>query len=153
MDRKASLVAALKAVLYGSLVGAAIPTAITTIVATGMASDGFSDGGVIVLLVVTPFLICLAAGLGGFIFLGIPFTLLLRRLDMETGANYGVGGAAVGAGALMLGSWLIDADMFGALLFSFFGIVTGGAIGYFWWRFGRRPVVEATSAETAEVFL
>ncbi len=51
----------------------------------------------------------------------------------------------------MLAFTVVRACM-GSLIFAVFGTITGGAVGHFWWRWGRKPIVETTDADTAAIF-
>lgn len=152
MTRMASLIAGVKAVASGSLIGTSLLTAVALIGGLTMLSNGGESVSSGLLVILLPFLIGAAGAAIGLVVIGLPLTWWLRRRRSESAAAYTLVGALAGGGLPALwGLALTQLGIFSIVL-GFFGMLTGTATGYFWWRFARKPVVEGAGEEVAEVF-
>ena len=152
MTNMASFIAALKAIALGSLVGVSIPSLATLYAGGSMLLAGSESPLGALLIIAFPFLIAAALGSLGFLVVGVPMTLILRSKGAENGNNYFLGGAIAGGGVPAVLMLTTAGVGFSILIIGFLGLVTGGAIGHFWWRFGRKPIVEAGGEDVAEAF-
>ncbi|GEM_PF-1645202 len=152
MTRMASLIGGIKAVALGSLTGTSLMTLVTLFTGLGMITSGGESvfGGLLVILL--PFLIGAAGGAAGLVLVGLPLTWWLRRKRAESNRAYTLTGAVTGGGLPFLYTFVALQFGLAAFVVGFFGLLTGGATGHFWWRFARRPVVETGEEQMAEVF-
>ena len=149
----------LRIVLAGTVATAVVPWLLVVVV---VALDGWrselSVPMAMMLIAVTAFILAVA----GVALLGWPLAIGLRRLRLESGPSYYVGGAL--AGYLLVWSvvWLLG-GVAAATILAIPGALGGGGAAHVWWtarrrrpdvyvrpfetlRPPRRPIVQATSA-------
>lgn len=135
----------------GSLIGTSLLTLIVFVVAaSALKSGNLLEAG---LLMLYPFLIGLVCALAGLVVFGLPLTLWLRRKERESRNAYLSGGLIGGAAIAFAIPWImLGGEAVLALLVAFFGALTGGATGHFWWRYARQEEVEHNLSPLVEVF-
>ncbi len=141
-------VAATKAVGAGSLVGSALPSIATVLVGLSMVSE---NPGEALLLAAFPLMVTLACASVGFLVVVLPLTAVLKRRQTEGANTYSLFSGIGGAGMPVLVFFVFGGTTSGILL-GLFGLITGASVGHFWWKWGRKPIVETTDADTAAVF-
>ena len=151
MDVKASLLGGIKALLAGALVGSALPSFFTLSIGLGILGNGEWYGLALALM---PFLMALAGGAIGMLLIGVPFTLYLIRNEREGAKAYLAGGVVGGLLLMIPVIWLLDMSYAPelALMFLAFGMLTGAAIGGFWWRFARKLAQMDETEKFGEIF-
>ncbi|GMN03073.1 hypothetical protein MTsPCn3_18040 [Erythrobacter sp. MTPC3] len=134
----------------GSLIGTSVPSIVAIAVAIGSLNEGDPFG---LALAIMPFAVGLVIAGAGLLLIGIPTTAWLKRRRAERGSTYFWGGFLSGGLVTFAITYaLFDGLWQAALLVAAFGSVTGGATGFFWWRYARRQAVETASEQIAEVF-
>ncbi|QFT78748.1 hypothetical protein [Erythrobacter sp. THAF29] len=150
MDWPRLFLAGLKAAAMGSLIGTSLLTAITLVVGVTALREGLGEALFIMLL---PFLVGFGCALGGLVIVGLPLTLWLKRKAQESRSAYLSGGLIGGGVVTMVVTWaILGGDPYFGLFIAFFGALTGGATGHFWWRYARQEEVEHNLTPLVEVF-
>lgn len=132
-----------KSIGWATLVGAAIPLAFTSLLALFSLQDVFSGQMMIwqtLYLASLPILVTFPIVLLSCLVLGLPLTLILRRLGRESLPAYAGIGAMFGLLIPILGLHLIDAPA--GYWTAFLGAISGATAGYVWWHESRVPPLE-----------
>ncbi|WP_374660163.1 hypothetical protein [Phenylobacterium sp.] len=148
----------LRVVLAGTVATAVVPWLLVVVLALDGWRSELSVPMAMMLIAVAAFLLAVA----GVALLGLPLAIGLRRLRLESGPSYYVGGALAGY-LLVWGVVSLLGDVAAATVLAIPGALGGGAAAHVWWtarrgrpdvyvrpfetlRPPRRPIAQATSA-------